>query len=282
MKPIDLLQSLETFNRLSPREILAHPAWRLATTWGERAATLTAGGIRPDAVLDLNIRFGREVSVLGLAPSPAFPDFANLFEQRGEMPSAVLLAVVEKEFGPLFQLLENAVRQELAVDGLAADPSDGERICFTVTGGDGGQIATFTLAPIPALLAAFGDLRSLDCSHTSIARMPLAAEIEYAVFDLSPEEEAGLAPGDCLVLPEMASEKPGRIVLAGRGDPERLRVVAAKPADVTFADFAVDGELRCAPAGTGDLLLVKDGKRLASGRLGRLGEQPVLQLEALC
>ena len=282
MKPIDLLQSLEPFNRLSSSEILAHPAWRLMTVWGEGGAVLSADGIRPDATLDLNIRFGHEAAVLGLAPSPAFPDFTGLFPQRGEVPSAVMLAVVEKEFGPLFQLLENAVRLELAVDGLSSGPGGDERFCFTVTDAGGGQVATFTLSPVPSLLAAFGDLRNLDCSHASIAGMPLAAEIEYAVFDLSPEEEAGLAPGDCLLLPEMTSEKPGRIVLAGKGDPDRLRVVAAKPVDVTFADLALDGDLRCAPAGTDDLLLVKGGGRFASGRLDRLAGHPVLRLEALC
>ena len=214
MKPIDLLQSLETFNRLSPREILAHPAWRLATAWRDDAATLTADGVRPDAVLDLNIRFGRESAVLGLSPAPAFPDFTRLFAQRHEVPAAVMLAVVEKEFGPLFQMLENAVRLELAVDGLSGGSEEGERVCFNVATA-GGEAAVFTLTPVPSLLAAFGDLRNLDCAHPSIAEMPLAAEIEYAVFDLSPEEEAGLAPGDRLPLPEMASEQPGRIVLAG-------------------------------------------------------------------
>ena len=98
---------------------------------------------------------------------------------------------------------------------------------------------------------------------------------------LSAEEEAGLAPGDYLLLPEMSAEKPGRVCLPGTLAPDRLRVIAAERADIPFAT-ALQDELRCAPVGTDDLLLMKGDRRMASGRLSKLGEQPAFAVEALC
>jgi hypothetical protein len=98
---------------------------------------------------------------------------------------------------------------------------------------------------------------------------------------LTAEEEAGLAPGDYLLLPEMSAEKPGRVCLPGTLAPDRLRVVAAERADIPFAT-ALQDDLRCAPAGTEDLLLMKGDRRIASGRLSKLGMQPAFAVEALC
>ena len=69
--------------------------------------------------------------------------------------------------------------------------------------------------------------------------------------------------------------------MPGSGSPDRLRVVAAERADIPFAT-ALQDDLRCAPVGTDDLLLMKGGRRIASGRLSKLGEQPAFAVEALC
>ena len=79
----------------------------------------------------------------------------------------------------------------------------------------------------------------------------------------------------------MSAEKPGCVCLPGKLAPDRLRVVAAERADVPFAT-ALQEDLRCAPVGTDDLLLVRGVRRIASGRLSKLGEQPAFAVEALC
>ena len=218
--------------------------------------------------------------MLGLAPSAFFPEISKLLPVRGDVPQPILLAVVEKEAGPFLQLLENVIRRELSVQGLAETPAVDVQ-AFRVVAADGTDAVTFSLTLSDTLLKELGDLRRLDCTHPSIAETKVSMEVEYAVFDLTSDEEAGLSPGDYLLLPEMSAEKPGRVCMPGSGSPDRLRVVAAERVDIPFAT-ALQDDLRCAPVGTDDLLLMKGGRRMASGRLSKLGEQPAFAVEALC
>ena len=279
VKPIELLSQLDAFAGLSPDEILAHPAWSVSVPWGDGTAELRADAVAPAETLNLSVRLGDDACTLGLAPSGAFPELSSLLPVRADVPPPILLAVVEKEAGQLFQAVENAVRRELSVQGLAEAPAPGARAFRIVA--DGEDAAVFSLALPDSLLRELGDLRRLDCGHPSIADAKVSVEVEYAVFDLSPEEEAGLAAGDCLLLPEMSAEKPGRVLLPGKGDAERLRVIASERAEILFSD-ALQDDLRCAAAGTDDLLLVKGGRKVASGRLVKLGEQPAFAVEAVC
>ena len=280
VKPIDLLSKLDAFAGLGPQEILSHPAWGVPVQWGGDSAVLRADAVAPAETLNLSVRFGADACVLGLVPSEAFPELAKLFPVRDEVPQPILLAVVEKEAGPLLQMLENVMRQELSVQGLAEFPAEGAR-AFRVVAEGGADAPTFTLTFSETMLRELGDLRYLDGTHPSIADTKISMEVAYAVFDLSAEEEAGLAPGDYLLLPEMSAEKPGRVCLPGTLPADRLRVVAAERADVPFAT-ALQDDLRCAPAGTDDLVLMRGDRRIASGRLSKLGEQPALAVEALC
>lgn len=280
MKPIDLLSELDAFTVLGPKDILSHPAWGVPVPWGEGSATLRADAVAPAETIDLAVKFGDDACVLGLAPSSSFPEISALFPVRADVPQPILLATVEKEAGALFQMLENVIRRELSVQGLAETPAAGAR-AFRVVAADGTDAATFTLTLSDALLSELGDLKRLDCANPAIAESKVSVEVEYAVFDLSPEEESGLAAGDYLLLPEMSADKPGRVLLPGRGDPGRLRVIAAERAEIPFS-AALQDDLRCAAAGTDDLLLVKGVRRIASGRLAKLGEQPALAVEALC
>ena len=280
MKPIDLLSVLDAFAGLGPQAILSHPAWGVPVPWGGGTATLRADAVMPAESLDLSVCFGDEACVLGLVPSDAFPELSKLFPARGDVPQPILLAVVEKEAGPFLQMLENVMRRELSVQGLAEIPAFDAR-AFRVEVADASSAVTFTLTLSERMLQELGDLKYLDCAHPSIAEVTVPMEVAYAVFDLSAEEEAGLAPGDYLLLPEMSAEKPGRVCLPGTLAPDRLRVVAAERADIPFAT-ALQDDLRCAPAGTDDLLLMKGDRRIASGRLSKLGIQPAFAVEALC
>ena len=289
MKPIDLLSALDAFAGLGPLDVLSHPAWGISVQWDGDAAVLRADAPMPAETLNLSVRLGEESCVLGLVPSAATPELTKLLPVSDSVPTPILLAVAEKEAGPLFQMLENALRRELSVQGLADAPAEGAR-AFQVGRfqADAAGVPpafvpalTFTLTLTDALIRELGDLKHLDCAHPSIAETKVSLEVAYAVFDLTAEEEAGLAPGDYLLLPEMSAEKPGRMFLPGTLPPDRLRVVAAERADVPFA-AALQADLRCGPVGTGDLALMRGDRRIASGRLSKLGEQPAFAVEALC
>ena len=280
MKPIDLLSVLDAYAGLSPQAILSHPAWGVPVSWGGGTAMLRADAVMPAETLNLAVRFGDDACVLGLVPSDAFPELSKLFPVRGDVPQPILLAVIEKEAGPFLQMLENVMRRELSVQGLAEAPAPDAR-AFRVEAADATSAVMFTLTLSEKMVRELGDLKYLDCEHPSIAETKVSMEVAYAVFDLSAEEEAGLAPGDYLLLPEMSAEKPGRVCLPGTLAPDRLRVVAAERADIPFAT-ALQDDLRCAPAGTDDLLLMKGDRRIASGRLSKLGIQPAFAVEALC
>ena len=282
VKPIELLQQLDEFKALTPADILSHPAWSVPVTWNEAPAALRADAVATSETINLSVRLGEEDCVLGLVPSEAFPELSELFPVRAEVPPPIMLAVVEKEAGPLFQMLENAFRRELSVQGLADVPADGART-FQVGGADdpSASAPAFTLTLTDTLVRELGDLRYLNTEHPSIADVKVPMEVAYAVFDLSADEIAGLAPGDYLLLPEMSTEKPGRVCRPGTLPPERLRIVAAELANVPFAT-ALQEDLRCAPVGTDDLALMLGERRIASGRLSKLGEQPAFAVEALC
>ncbi len=281
MRPLDFIKELPPFATMSPMEILAHPAWGIAQTVSGKACLMKADGIAPAEAFSLKVRFGKEECVLSLAPCRAMPEFSKLLAIREQVPEAVLLAVLESEAGMLFQMLEDAVRIELSI-GSPTDSPGASPVPFRLLQQEEGNEYHFTLAMTPPVLATLGTLEHLDLTHPSIADIPLEAEVEYAVFDLSPEEEAGLAVGDCLLLPELSGEKPGRIVLRGKGDSKRLRILADTTRHISFADYvAADGMPRC-DADTDALLLLKAGARRASGHLVKLGVQNAMQLEAIC
>ena len=282
MKPLELLQYLDEFRGMTPDQVMTHPAWSYPVPWGGGMAMLKADGMRPAETVELDVAFEKSVCRLGLAPSPALPDFSKLFGVRDAVPPSILLAVVEKEAGPLFQTLENAVRKEFSVKGLAAADGEGDVApwCFRLVDASGADVLTFTLSQTADVRGAFGNLVCLDCAHPSISECSLTGEIEFATFDLADEEVAGLAPGDHLLLPEMLDEKPGRVLLPGQEDAARCRVVASTPIRVLFSDVVEGTEAMRSPT-VDDLTLVKGGCRLASGRLTKLGEQPAFAIETV-
>lgn len=283
MKPFELLGRLGAFSRLTPEEVLAHPAWSLPVAWGGGVATLRADGLVPAEAVLLKVRLGRGDGVLALSPNPAMPDFSRLFPVRGEVPDALMLAVIEREAGDVFQVVENATRQELAVTGMAGEgeslPSS-FRAFRIVTGGDA---IPFGLTLPTETVADFGDLRYLDASHESIAGMSMPVEIEAAVFALEQGELDSLAQGDMLLLPELSSgAMEGRVTLAELADATRCRVVAAGREEMPLGDWMAGGGALTRSFSEGDQLeLVLAGRRLAAGRLSRLGGQRAFALETI-
>ena len=199
------------------------------------------------------------------------------------MPDALLLALVERDCGPLFQFLENAVRKQLRLVGLAAAPADGPRtdmVSFQV------DDTVFSVTRSASVLSAFGLLRNLDLSHESIRAQSLPDEVEYASFALSEDERASLAPGDALLLPEIESVPP-RIIVDGRFVAD-ANGVTPYAADSLVHVLAQDGgtialgnvfDIADAPSpppsaeAGAQLRMVRAGRQIATGRLDRLAGQ---------
>ena len=120
MKPLEILSSLPQWAKATPDAILDSPAFAMACRQGDEPAVLRPASVEPAAAetLALSVAFGDEPHTLRLARSTRFPDLDKLWDSRADVPEPILLALVERECGPLFQLLENAVRKQLRIVGV--------------------------------------------------------------------------------------------------------------------------------------------------------------------
>lgn len=279
MRSQELFELADGLNGLSAKEVLLHPAWQMPVKIGAQQLVLKCDGNTSADSVCLKVRFGTDECLLGLAPSAAMPEFSALFQVRDAVPETIMRAVIEKEAGALFQVLEDAVRKELVIDGLAERA--GEFVSFRMHGDDK-ALLSFELTPIPSIVDALGDRQFLNVEHPSIADLKLDCEVEYATFALQADEIAGLASGDCLLLPEMLEEKPGRIRVRGKGANELCRVVGTGSVSVTCSEYlAADGDMRVVKTEGEPLALVLGGKIRAVGSLTKLGDMPALAIESV-
>ena len=312
MNTLDLLSSLPPFRDWSPAEILASPAWAMPCRLGSEEGRLVCdGALLPADPLRLAVRFADEPATLALADSPLFPELHALWSARADVPAPILLALVEKECGPLLQLLENAAGRQLAVDGLA----DGEAVdgkAFSLRRATGEELCSFALALPPAVLESFGALRNLDVAHAAVRDAAFPAGVQLAAPTLSSADLESVAPGDHLLLPEVeAADGPGgrflscpnavlivddRLAAGSAGiapwsDPGVLRVVLTDPASIPFGDLAdlaagaTDHSsfvLRHSSLREGaPLALLRGLATLASGRLSTVAGQFSFSIESV-
>ena len=171
----------------SAEGIFQSPAWRLPIVYEGAPSVLTQGTTRPLDLLALSLTFDGEPSVIGLADSPNFPDLHILWRRRNELPREVLLALIEKECGPLFQMLEDATKCLVAVKGLEWDEVGETDVPFALTRPDGLTLA-FTWAVPPRVLARLGVLDNLDLTHAAIRALTRPAWAVYASLTLTSSE----------------------------------------------------------------------------------------------
>lgn len=291
MKPLEILTSLPQWSKASAENLLASPAWAMPCRLGEQNCTMRLDATCPSETLDLLVRFGDEEHVLGLRDSESLQELHAVWPARAELPEPILLALAEKECGALFQLLENAVRRQLSVVGLAPSPlvSDAHALLAQVYSADGAPVVSFSLSSSSALVTVLGQLRFIDATHPVVRDGTLAAEVEFATFALPAADLAALAPGDALLLPEIGTVPPrqivdGRFLVGENGvvdwkDDGALRVIAADPVAMTVGELldlagndAATPALQPLPANM-PLRLVRFGKTIAAGRLCALGAQ---------
>ena len=218
MNPLDILSALPPFRDWSPAEVLASPAWAMPCRLGSEEGRLVAeGALLPADPLRLAVRFADDPATLALADSPLFPELHALWASRAEVPSPILLALVEKECGPLLQLLENAAGRQLAIDGLADGKAEGgsggaaprSLVPFSLRRATGEELCSFALTLSPAVLESFGALRNLDTAHSSVRELELPAVMQLAAPVLSSADLESIAPGDHLLLPEVQAPAAG-------------------------------------------------------------------------
>lgn len=286
MKPFEILSALPQWSGLGPDAIVDLPAFALPCRLGDESATLVLGATHPADTIRLSIRLEDEPHVLSLARSPRFKELDAIWDSRADVPEPILLALVEKDAGPILQLVENAVRRQLKLVGLAGAESPDAPVLFAQV-----EDVVFSLTRSATVTAALGNLRNLDFTHESIRSVALPAVTEYAAFSLTSSEASGLSIGDAVLLPEMGTV-PARLVVDGRfavdangvtrynaGD--LVHVLDATAKDVALGELfdAAEAPRAIEATPSGALRLVIEGKTLAVGRLDRLGDQSAFIVE---
>ena len=276
MNEMHILSSWPGWAEKTPEDLLRHEAWSMRVRWGDDEARLRFGDNRPRDVLALKIAFDDEVHFLGIGRRETFPDLAALWDRKDDIPGTLVLALVEKECGKLLQLLENAVRHQLKVIGLA-DRSEREGTRgLVVVDASGTIVASFALEVSPLVAEAFGDISAIDASHGSIRSMTRPAFAEYAAFSLG-EESSAFSTGDYLLVPELDNPAAARWCVDGPEDDGKFRLRSVKPEQVAFSSFA-DGTMPEIPMPDA-LDLYRGSHKVASGRVARLGVQSAFAVE---
>ena len=286
MKPLEILVAIPKWAKATPDQVLDSPSFAMPCRLGEEQVSLRLGAVQPSDTLDLAILFGDEQHSLRLARSTRFPELDKVWDSRSDMPEPILLALVEKECGQLLQMLENAVRRQLRLVGLATSVADAQTLSVQVND------IVFSLTRSETVTAAFGILRHLDLASPDLRAETFAAETEFAAFALAPSDLSSLSVGDALLAPEVGSVPP-RLVVDGRfvvdesgvapfADDGRCRVVAAEMRNVSLGELfdAAENPRRVEGEAPGQLRLTQGGKTVAYGRLDRLGEQPAFVVES--
>ena len=296
MKPLEILSSLPQWAKATPATILASPAWTLPCRLGDESCALRLDAPVPAETLDILIRLGDEEHVLGIVDTPTLPEIHAVWSSRADVPQPILLALIEKECGPLLQLLENAARRQLKIVGLAQGHPEAQTAYARVFSA-AGDLMSFSITLSPALAETLGQLRFLDASNPFVREIVLNAEVEVATFALGAAEIAGLAPGDALLLPEVDTI-PQRLIVDGRfaasegdvvawRDEGLLRVLVGEAREITLGallDAAAgnaDALALAKPAENAPLQLSRSGAILATGRLGAVGAQRAFVVDAV-
>ena len=277
MSAFDILKSWPGISDASAEELFAHPAWAMPCQWSDERCILRRAAAKPRDVIGIAVTLDDDPHFLGLGNRETFPDLHDLWARKAELPSALILALIEKECGDLLQMIENVARRQVGVTGLDDPEKRSGAIAFeAISLADGSIRASFVLDVKPSMARTFGQLRFLDVSHESLREMARPARAVYATFDLPPEDAAGIATGDYLMLPEVESGAGGEWKCTFPDD-GRYRVVSRDDTELTFAALA-DGNVPPLPAPC-ELELRRGDEVVARGRFKELCSRPAFVVE---
>jgi len=265
----ELLKTWPEWVKANAARVLASPAWRLDVRYdGQPAVLRRLSGEVVSPAISLVVRFDDVPRLVTFAPSPLFPDLWTLRDRLSALPGEVLLALVEKECGALFQLFEDVSRRTFSIQGLSDGPAPGAAFALTAEGGE----ITCAVELSSEMEQVLGQLSNLDVTHESIRSLTREVSATCAVLEMSDAEIRALGPGDCLAVPPDAAATWELDVPADGA----VRLVASETRVATFGEIA-DGTLGPVPE-PGKVDVVVGGRILATGTFARLGEARIVRI----
>ena len=203
MKSLDILFKTQTWAAATADELMRSPAWALPCRLGEKQCVMKPDEDCSAADIGIAVDFEGEAHLLGIPCIPAFPGLFSLKDSLDAVPETVLLALAEKECGPLFQLVENAVRRRLSVSGIAK-PLRGDGVLYERIASDAGEdLLRFSISGGGCVASAFGRRENIDAMSQCARETPVPARTLYASFAVPQDELDSLAPGDAFALAEI-------------------------------------------------------------------------------
>ena len=268
----ELLREWPLWSKANAARVLSSPAWRLETRFGEKPARLVrVAALDETATVVLDVRLDDEPHRLAIEPTPLFPDLTLLKDRLAALPKEVLLALVEKECGPLFQFVEDIAKRRLSIAGLSDEPAP--QTSFVVAG-EAGE-ARFALDLTSEMEQRLGILANLDVTHPAIRELTREAVACHGAWTMTDDELAALAVGDCLV--PTADFAPQWLVDEPTDD--LVRAVSDEKGTLSFAQLA-DDALPPVPPPTA-LTLTRRSHPLATLEPARLGEASAFRVVSL-
>jgi len=292
MKTSEIVGLIPLWANAAASDLVASPAWAMPCRLGDDSCVMRLDAIRPADTLDIAILLEDESHVLSLVDTPRFAELHRLWATRAEVPEPILLALIEKECAPLLQLVENAVRRQLKIAGLAREVPEG-RLCARICDSAGNEVLAFALTASASLVRTLGRITFIDPDHPSVRETMLPAVTELAAFTLPAADVSALDVGDALLLPEVGTIAPrfivdGRFAVDSNGvspyrDDGMVLVLDAETREIPLGkvlDAAKSPSAPEAPAPV-QLKLVAAGRTIACGRLARVAGQPALIVESI-
>jgi len=264
----ELLKGWPGWAKANAARVLASPAWRITTQYDGNPAVLTRGAEMPSPAISLSVKLNDAPKVVTFAPSPLFPDLWLLRDRLDALPPEVLLALVERECGTLFQFFEDLGRQSFSIEGVSDHPATS--MVFSLATADGEVCYALDLSPEAEMAA--GQLSNLDVTHESIRSLTREITPCHATIEMTTDDVSALQAGDCLTLPDPS----GSGWLLEVPSDGLVRIVAPTRRMVTFAEIADDA---LGPVPTSDTVeIVRNGKIIAKGAFAKLGEAQAVKI----
>ncbi len=263
MDALELLKNWPGWQTADAETLFDSPAWRLPVTFGDAPGVLTKADEEVSEPLVVVLSFDDEVCELGLFDSPLFPDLHCLWAKRHDLPLEVLLALIEKECGAVFQMLEDVVKKLVAVKGVIVKATMPATL-LSCRRPDGSSFV-FQMARSRGVIATFGQFENLDLFHPSIRSLVRPARGLYAALSLEAGDTAALGEGDLLLLPE--DETP--TWLLSLPEDGILRVCTREEGELAFAEVA-DEEKPPIPEAEA-VAVYRGGRLFARGNVVSLG-----------
>lgn len=268
LEPEELLKTWPSWRKTSADKVLSSPAWRMDVVFARQKDRLTIDNVESADEIYLKVSLDDSEHILGIRDSERFPDLHLLWTKKNALDKNIVLALVEKECGALFVLLEHVFGREVKVKGLVDKPSKGIRTTFRTSA------YAFSIDLSSEMRLSLGDISYLDPSHDSIRAMTRVSHAEYFACDMSEAEISELKEGDVIPLGVDYLNK-ASWNLEGFND-SLVHIIDANETNLRFADF-VDESLPKIPAG-GSMLLVKGSSVIAEGESFVLGGIPCFKL----